>query len=135
MGEHEWSKGTCFIINATVTNYIGKILTHLIRTDSWKILIANIFICSVEVCDSVSIFFLTIERCEHDKKKKKKRSNLCLSAGPGKNLAMIELKATLVMLCRKYDIELMGPLKERIVAGRRCDELKIRLRKKVNLAL
>ncbi|CAG8767893.1 3666_t:CDS:2, partial [Acaulospora morrowiae] len=33
---------------------------------------------------------------------------------PGRNLAMVELKATLVMLYRKYDIELMSPLKETI---------------------
>ncbi|RHZ44556.1 hypothetical protein Glove_718g45 [Diversispora epigaea] len=49
---------------------------------------------------------------------------------PGRNLAMMELKATLAMLYRKYDIELLGPLKEHIGIVRCCDEMKIKLRKR-----
>ncbi|RHZ88540.1 hypothetical protein Glove_22g127 [Diversispora epigaea] len=52
---------------------------------------------------------------------------------PGKNLAIMELKVTLVMLYRTYDIELMKPMKERITAVRSCEELKIKLRKRKNL--
>ncbi|CAG8455689.1 11684_t:CDS:2 [Acaulospora morrowiae] len=52
---------------------------------------------------------------------------------PGRNLAMLELKLTLALLYRKYDIELVhrdAPIKFRTTALRTCHELKVQIKKR-----
>jgi hypothetical protein len=46
---------------------------------------------------------------------------------------MMELKATLAMLYRKYDVKLMEPMKVYFGASRKCYELKVKLRKRKNM--
>ncbi|CAG8497820.1 16964_t:CDS:2 [Funneliformis caledonium] len=53
---------------------------------------------------------------------------------PGRNLAMMELKAFMVLMYRKYDIELVdknAPLKTHYSIIRHCDELKVRIKPRV----
>ncbi|CAG8619899.1 9580_t:CDS:2 [Acaulospora morrowiae] len=52
---------------------------------------------------------------------------------PGRNLAMLELKLTLALLYRKYDVELVdmnAPIKYHTTMVRTCDELKVRIKKR-----
>ncbi|CAG8671659.1 10833_t:CDS:2, partial [Acaulospora morrowiae] len=52
---------------------------------------------------------------------------------PGRNLAMLELKLTLALLYRKYDVELVNrdaPIKFSTTALRTCHELKVRIKKR-----
>lgn len=53
---------------------------------------------------------------------------------PGRNLAMMELKAYMVLMYRKYDFELVdknAPLKTHYSIIRACDELKVRVKPRV----
>ncbi|CAI2188680.1 3605_t:CDS:2, partial [Funneliformis geosporum] len=53
---------------------------------------------------------------------------------PGRNLAMMELKALMVLMYRKYDIELADknvPLKTHYTIIRHCDEFRVRLKPRV----
>ncbi|CAG8523605.1 3032_t:CDS:2 [Acaulospora colombiana] len=54
---------------------------------------------------------------------------------PGRNLAMLELKASLLMLYLKYDVELVAPIKFSGKAVRNCTELKLRIKKRRDLSL
>ena len=54
---------------------------------------------------------------------------------PGRKLAMIELKSLMVLLYRKYDVELVNinaPLKIKSVALNTCKELPVKIRKKTS---
>ncbi|CAG8609780.1 11729_t:CDS:2, partial [Acaulospora colombiana] len=56
--------------------------------------------------------------------------------GPGRNLALLELKATLLLLYSKYDVELVdmnAPIKYRETILRTCTELKVRIKKRRDL--
>ncbi|CAG8596922.1 10204_t:CDS:2, partial [Acaulospora colombiana] len=55
---------------------------------------------------------------------------------PGRNLAMIELKITLLLLYTKYDVELVdmnAPVKYHDTVVRTCTELKVRIKKRRDL--
>ncbi|RHZ61682.1 hypothetical protein Glove_346g188 [Diversispora epigaea] len=109
IGDYKWSKDTNFVLN-----YEG------IQRDKsyWKdpeTFNPDRFIDNPESKNKVLMFGGGLRMC------------------PGRHLAMTGLKATLAMLYRKYDIELLGPCKEHLVQIRSCDELKVKLRKRKNL--
>ncbi|CAG8520648.1 13648_t:CDS:2 [Acaulospora colombiana] len=55
---------------------------------------------------------------------------------PGRNLALLELKATLLLLYSKYDVELVdmnAPIKYRETILRKCTKLKVRIKKRRDL--
>ncbi|CAG8522547.1 9766_t:CDS:2 [Acaulospora morrowiae] len=57
-------------------------------------------------------------------------------AGPGRNLAMIELKATVFMLYSRYEVELVdmnASIKYRSSHMRHCTELKVRIKRRRDL--
>ncbi|CAG8718144.1 1614_t:CDS:2, partial [Acaulospora morrowiae] len=52
---------------------------------------------------------------------------------PGRNFGMLQLKLTLILLYRKYDVELVdmnAPIKFHTAVVRICDELKVRIKKR-----
>ncbi|RHZ78363.1 hypothetical protein Glove_165g25 [Diversispora epigaea] len=109
IGSYKWSKGTCFGLNF---DGIQK------QKSFWK---------------DPEKFNPDRFMDNPDSKKKVYMFGGSLRSCPGRNLAMVGLKATLVMLYRKYDIELLGSLKEHIGMIRTCDELKVKLRKRKNV--
>ncbi|RHZ89460.1 hypothetical protein Glove_14g21 [Diversispora epigaea] len=111
IGGYRWSKGTIFILD------IDRIQNH---ESYWK---------DPEIFNPDRFM---------DKNNPDSKNQIYMFGGglrkcPGRNLAMVEIKATLAMLYRKYDIQLMGPLKESIQTIRKCDELKVKLKKRKNL--
>ncbi|RHZ86163.1 hypothetical protein Glove_54g17 [Diversispora epigaea] len=88
IGGYKWSKGTCFMMS------IDKIQNHKSYWKDPEIFNPDRFMDDPESKNKVYMFGGSLRKC------------------PGRNLAMMELKATLAMLYRKYDIELVGPLKD-----------------------
>ncbi|RHZ82483.1 hypothetical protein Glove_109g161 [Diversispora epigaea] len=111
VGSYRWSKNTCFGLN------FGAIQK---QKSSWKDpekFNPDRFMDNPDSKNKVYMFGGGLRIC------------------PGRNLAMMGLKATLVMLYRKYDIELLGPSKEHIGIVRTCDELKVKLKKRKNVSM
>ncbi|CAG8555602.1 467_t:CDS:2 [Acaulospora colombiana] len=68
-----------------------------------------------------------------DKTNPESKNPLYTFGGPGRNLGMMELKVTLALLYRKYDVELAdmkAPIKFHTTVVRTCDELKVRIKKR-----
>ncbi|RHZ76333.1 hypothetical protein Glove_199g146 [Diversispora epigaea] len=111
IGGYKWSKGTDFLLN------MDRIQNHKSYWKDPDVFNPDRFMDkeNPDFKNRLYMFGGTMRKC------------------PGRNFGMMELKATLVMLYRKYDIELMGKLKQHIGASRTCDELKVKLRKRKNL--
>ncbi|RHZ44559.1 hypothetical protein Glove_718g46 [Diversispora epigaea] len=108
IGGYKWPKDTYFMMS------IDKIQNHESYWKNPETFNPDRFMDNPEIKNKVYMFGGGLRKC------------------PGRNLAMVELKATLAMLYRKYDIELLGPLKEHVGISRKCDELKVKLRKRKN---
>ncbi|RHZ44560.1 hypothetical protein Glove_718g49 [Diversispora epigaea] len=108
IGGYKWSKDTYFMMS------IDKIQNHESYWKDPETFNPDRFMDNPESKNKVYMFGGGLRKC------------------PGRNLAMMELKATLAMLYRKYDVELLGPLKGHVGASRKCDELKVKLRKRKN---
>ncbi|RHZ44561.1 hypothetical protein Glove_718g48 [Diversispora epigaea] len=108
IGGYKWSKGTYFGVN------VYGIHKHKSYWKDPETFNPDRFMDDPESKNKVYMFGGSSRKC------------------PGRNLAMMELKATLAMLYRKYDIELLGPLKENIGIVRNCNEMRIKLRKRKN---
>ncbi|RHZ59368.1 hypothetical protein Glove_364g23 [Diversispora epigaea] len=109
IGDYKWSKDTNFMLN------FDGIQKHKSYWKDPNVFNPDRFIEDPGSKNRVYMFGGSLRKC------------------PGRNLAMMEIKATLAMLYRKYNIELMGPLKESTVTLRNCDELKVKMRKRKNL--
>ncbi|RHZ53901.1 hypothetical protein Glove_433g23 [Diversispora epigaea] len=111
LGGYKWSKDTSFLLNL---DGIQKLKSYWKDPDIFN---PDRFMDkeNPDFKNRVYMFGGTLRKC------------------PGRNLAMVQLKVTLAMLYRKYNIELMGPLKEHNGSVRVCDELKVKLRKRKNL--
>ncbi|RHZ74578.1 hypothetical protein Glove_220g37 [Diversispora epigaea] len=108
IGGYKWSKDTYFMMS------IDKIQDHKSYWKDPETFNPDRFMDNPESKSKVYMFGGGLRKC------------------PGRNLAMMGLKATLAMLYRKYDIELLGPMKEYVGAARKCVELKVKLRKRKN---
>ncbi|RHZ74575.1 hypothetical protein Glove_220g31 [Diversispora epigaea] len=108
IGGYKWSKDTYFMMS------IDKIQDHKAYWKDPETFNPDRFMDNPESKSKVYMFGGGLRKC------------------PGRNLAMMGLKATLAMLYRKYDIELLGPMKEYVGAARKCVELKVKLRKRKN---
>ncbi|RHZ61693.1 hypothetical protein Glove_346g104 [Diversispora epigaea] len=106
IGGYKWSKDTTFVLNYEV---IQRSKSYWKDPETFN---PDRFIDNPESKNKVFMFGGGLRMC------------------PGRHLAMMGLKATLAMLYRKYDIELLGPCKEHLMQIRSCDELKVKLRKR-----